>query len=506
MIKIIDDLDKLISVLPEYLQSAIYELNRKEDIVEIVMDLGRQPEVRFAYDFEILHDKAIDEEDISYTLSRIGGFGPDNRAGIAGTLHRISAIKTRTGKIVGLTLRVGRAVFGVLEPLKDIFIELDESVLLLGKPGVGKTTLLREVSRILADERKKRVIVVDTSNEIGGDGDVPHPAIGRARRMQVVSPDRQHDTMIEAVENHMPEVIVIDEIGREEEVVAARTIAERGVRLIATAHGNTLENVLFNPTLSELVGGIHVVTLSDEEARRRKTSKTIMERKGQPTFKVLIEIRSRNEYVIHRDVAKSVDSVLRGIPPQVEIRYLKEDGSIEVTTTQPLPIDTLDERKNYIKDRVLKVYPFGLSKNKVETAIKTLGINAMLSGNLDMADFVIALKSRLSKHYPQIRMAERLGKEIVGVRSNTVKQIQHALIDFLGIKPEDEVDTQDKIYDILEETRERALGVLQNEVSELVDIVPELVDKQIEIIKSFGLEYEIRDEQILIKYPGGDKE
>jgi stage III sporulation protein SpoIIIAA len=501
MIKVIDDLDKLIEVMPDYLKQAVEAIDNKEDIVEFVVDLGRQPEVRFHKDFQLLDNRLITEDDINYIVSRVGQFGPDGRAGIAGTLHRISAIRTRTGKIVGLTLRVGRAVFGVLEPLKDIFTETGDSVLLLGKPGVGKTTILREVSRVLADEMRQRVIVVDTSNEIGGDGDIPHPAIGRARRMQVVSPEKQHDTMIEAVENHMPEVIVIDEIGREEEVMAARTIAERGVRLIATAHGGSLENVLFNPTLSDLVGGINVVTLSDEEARRRKTSKTVMERKGQPTFKILIEIKSRNEFVIHRNVAKSVDSILAGIPPKVEIRRVKEDGTVEIEESQPLPMDLREEKKEFIKNRTLKIYPFGLSKNKVESAIRDLGINGMLSGNLDMADFVIALKSRISKHYPQIRLAERMGKDIISVRSNTVKQIQSALSDYLGLDTE---ESQEVSEDIIAKTRQAALEVLQTEVSLRVPVYEELLNEQLEVIKSLGLEYEIVGDEIVIKYPGGD--
>lgn len=498
-IKVIDDLDKLINVLPPSLKEAVNKLENKSEIVEFVIDLGRQPEVRFEKDFIVLDENPVTEEDIKYVVDRVGEFGPDGRAGIAGTLHRISAIRTRTGKIVGITLRVGRAVFGVLEPLKDIFTEHDESVLLLGKPGVGKTTLLREVSRVLADEMRQRVIVVDTSNEIGGDGDIPHPAIGRARRMQVVSPDKQHDTMIECVENHMPEVIIIDEIGREEEVIAARTIAERGVRLIATAHGGSLENVLFNPTLSDLVGGINVVTLSDEEARRRKTSKTVMERKGQPTFKILIEIKSRKEFIIHKDVAKSVDSILSGIPPKVEIRRVKEDGTVEIEDSQPLPIDVKDGSQKYMRDRRLKIYPFGLSKNKVETAIKGLGINGILSKSLDMADFVIALKSRISKHYPQIRLAEKMGKDIISVRSNTIRQIENALIDYLGLNEEDNVD-------ILETTRNAAVNVLKTESQVSVPKDEELVDEQIKIITGFGLDYEISNEEIIIKYPGGDGE
>src|SRR3989442_2470881 len=186
-----------------------------------------------------------------------------------------------------LTLRVGRAVYGTMEIIRDV-VEAGRSILLLGKPGVGKTTLLREVARVLADEMGKRVVIVDTSNEIAGDGDIPHPGIGRARRMQVATPSLQHAVMIEAVENHMPEVVVIDEIGTEQEAAAARTIAERGVQLIATAHGNTLENLMLNPTLSDLVGGIQTVTLSDEEARRRGTQKSVLERKAPPTFQTLV--------------------------------------------------------------------------------------------------------------------------------------------------------------------------------------------------------------------------
>ena len=147
---------------------------------------------------------------------------------------------------------------------------------------------------------------MDTSNEIGGDGDVPHPAVGKARRMQVAKPSLQHEVMIEAVENHNPEVIVIDEIGRELEALAARTIAERGVQLIGTAHGRTLENLLINPTLSDLVGGIESVTLSDEEARRRGTQKTVLERRSPPTFDVLIEIKERDYLVVHPDVTTAV--------------------------------------------------------------------------------------------------------------------------------------------------------------------------------------------------------
>ena len=203
----------------------------------------------------MLLEREITEADIAHVVDHIGTFGDDNRAGIERTLHRISAIRNRTGKIVGLTCRIGRAVYGTIEIIDD-FVESGRSILIMGRPGIGKTTMLREAARVLADDLGKRVVVVDTSNEIAGDGDIPHPAIGKARRMQVRTPSLQHEVMIEAVENHMPQVIVIDEIGTELEAQAARTIAERGVQLIGTAHGNNLDNLMLNPTLSDLIGGI----------------------------------------------------------------------------------------------------------------------------------------------------------------------------------------------------------------------------------------------------------
>ncbi|MCB0245738.1 MAG: AAA family ATPase, partial [Anaerolineae bacterium] len=307
--KITDDLDVLLNVLPPDICQALRQTNRADQLLEIVMDLGRLPEARFTDSELVLSETEVSDADIDYVVERIGQFTSDNRAGIERTLHRISCIRNRQGRIVGLTCRVGRAVYGVIDILEDI-IESGQSILLLGRPGVGKTTVLREAARVLGDSM--RVVIVDTSNEIGGDGDIPHPAIGRARRMQVAKPALQHEVMIEAVENHMPQVIIIDEIGRELEAAAARTIAERGVQLIGTAHGNTLENLLLNPTLSDLVGGIESVTLSDEEARRRGTQKSVLERKAPPTFDVLIEIQDRQRMAVHGDVARAVDDFLRG--------------------------------------------------------------------------------------------------------------------------------------------------------------------------------------------------
>jgi stage III sporulation protein SpoIIIAA len=323
-----DDLELLLSALPPHVRQPLDTIEHRDELLEIVMDLGREPEARFAGREVLLSDKEVTPEHLDYVVARIGDFGDDNRAGIPRTLHRISAIRNRKGTVVGLTCRVGRSVLGTMEIIRDL-VESGKSILILGKPGVGKTTLLREVARVLADDFKQRVIIVDTSNEIAGDGDIPHPGIGRARRMQVPTPDRQHAVMIEAVENHMPEVIVIDEIGTELEAEAARTIAERGVQLVGTAHGNTLENLLLNPTLSDLVGGIQPVTLGDEEARRRGTQKTVLERKAPPTFDVLVEMQERQRVVVHRDVAETVDAVLRGQALAVEMRWRRPDGQVE---------------------------------------------------------------------------------------------------------------------------------------------------------------------------------
>ena len=323
---IVDNLDDLLAVLPVGLKDAISPEDRA-GLLEIVLDLGRRPEARFQNHYQYLREETVTREELDFVEARLGTFGDDNRAGLPATLHRISAMRNRRGAVVGLTLRVGRAVSGIVDILRDL-IESGQSLLLMGRPGLGKTTLLREMARVLADELGKRVVIVDTSNEIAGDGDVPHPAIGRARRMQVAKVSQQHDVMIEAVENHMPEVIVIDEIGRTEEALASRTIAERGVQLIATVHGNTLENLLANPTMSDLIGGIQAVTLSDEEARRRGTQKTVLERKAPPTFDVIIEMISRDEMAIRRPVLEVVDAILRGLNAPPETRTRDENGDI----------------------------------------------------------------------------------------------------------------------------------------------------------------------------------
>src|SRR5688572_30082774 len=323
----IDDLDALLSSLPPEIVDAVHALEDRESLIEVVMDLGRRPEGRFPDAEVMLLEREIVDADIAFVVEHIGLFGDDNRAGIERTLHRISAIRNRSGKIVGLTCRIGRAVYGTIEIITD-FVETGKSILIMGRPGIGKTTMLREAARVLADDLGKRVVVVDTSNEIAGDGDIPHPAIGKARRMQVRTPSLQHEVMIEAVENHMPQVIVIDEIGTELEAQAARTIAERGVQLVGTAHGNTLDNLMANPTLSDLLGGIQSVTLGDEEGRRRGTQKSVLERKAPPTFPVVVEIQSWDKVAIHEDVAETVDSILRGYPLAPAIRELTPEGEV----------------------------------------------------------------------------------------------------------------------------------------------------------------------------------
>jgi stage III sporulation protein SpoIIIAA len=432
-----DDLDLLLEVMPSHVRKGIETTGRQKDLVEVVLDLGRPPEARFSDGMVELSSEAVSREDINYVVSKVAKFGADNRAGIERTLHRISAIRNRGGAVIGLTCRVGRAVLGTVDILRDV-IEEGKSILLLGRPGVGKTTLLREAARVLADDLSKRVIIVDTSNEIGGDGDIPHPGIGRARRMQVPSPDRQHAVMIEAVENHMPEVIVIDEIGTEAEAIASRTIAERGVQLIATAHGNTLENLLQNPTLSDLVGGIQVVTLSDEEARRRGTQKTVMERKAPATFSVLIEIQEKDRLAVHHDVSGVVDVFLRGLSLEPELRLRTEDGKVEIRRTErktelPLPpVETLQHRgaaaaDKRAKRKTLRIFTYGVSRLRLERAIQNLRVPAYVVTDLDRADMILTLKSQEKRQPKRIREAMSHGTVSHIIKSNSLTHLENFL-------------------------------------------------------------------------------
>jgi stage III sporulation protein SpoIIIAA len=468
---ITDDLDVLLEVVPPEISQAIRKENHGGDLLEVVLDLGRVPEARFLKGEVTLGDREIAQEEIDYVVDRVGDFTTDNRAGIERTLHRISCIRNRRGSIVGLTLRVGRAVYGTIDIIGDL-LESGKSILLLGRPGVGKTTLLREAARVLGD--RKRVVVVDTSNEIGGDGDIPHPAIGRARRMQVAQPEFQHEVMIEAVENHMPEVIIIDEIGRELEAAAARTIAERGVQLVGTAHGNTLDNLLQNPTLCDLVGGIQAVTLSDEEARRRGTQKTVLERKAPPTFDVVIEIKDWQYLAVHHDVSASVDALLRGRSHPPEMRYRDESGQVQVekaTTALPVPppeetpLRTAPARQQ-APSRVLHVYGYGVGKNRLRQAARNLHLPVELVVDVERADAVMTLKNYYRRRPQPLTNAERRGVPIYVLRSNTVNQIESCLADIFGL----DVAELDPMAIAMRETEQAIQTVLSGKKS--VDLTP----------------------------------
>ncbi len=484
--QVTDDLDALLATLPPRLGNHLKNHPSREELIEVVIDLGRKPEARFANHWEYLSQEPTTRDDIQFCSDRVGMFSGDNRAGIERTLHRISAMRNRAGEIVGLTCRIGRAVYGTIGMIRDL-VETGRSILMLGRPGVGKTTALREIARVLADDLNKRVVIIDTSNEIAGDGDIPHPSIGRSRRMQVASPELQHKVMIEAVENHMPEVIVIDEIGTELEALAARTIAERGVQLVGTAHGNRLENLIKNPTLSDLIGGIQAVTLGDEEARRRGSQKTVLERKALPTFEIAVEMLERRSWVVHQEVAETIDQLLRGHEPQTERRSANEKGEVEITSEegqfsggngqnrlqspflprptgwrasgQMTPVDHPSRNPEFEQmlnqswqqaesptekvrtpgpngeDWPVYVYPYGISRNLLDQVLELLKLPIVLTKDIDSADAVIALRSQVKNHSKLRQMAKNKEVPIHVVKSNTLPQITRTLQRLLDLDP-----------------------------------------------------------------------
>jgi stage III sporulation protein SpoIIIAA len=414
-------------ILPDHIRRTLDEQADLSELVEVILDLGRPPEARFFQREMVVIPQDVTQLDLEFVVSRVSSFGDDNRAGIERTLHRISAIRNRKGTIVGLTCRVGRAVYGTIQIIEDL-VESGKSVLLMGRPGVGKTTMLREVARVLADDVHKRVVIVDTSNEIAGDGDIPHPGIGHARRMQVPTPSQQHAVMIEAVENHMPQVIVIDEIGTELEARAARTIAERGVQLIGTAHGNTLENLIVNPTLADLIGGIQTVTLSDEEAKRRGTQKSILERMSPPTFNIVVEIQERDRVAIHPDVAVAVDSILRGFPLETEIRWTDENGEVRTAKEMPSGIEKKAVRGKRARDeKQPRVYLFGINRVKLEQMAREMHLSLNIVNNPSAADIFITSKAYYRNRPQKISDAEASNTPIYVLKSNTPNQIRQLL-------------------------------------------------------------------------------
>ena len=513
-----NDLRKLINILPPETVNSLKPYNL-DDAVEIVLDLGREAEIRYTGGkIDYLQDCIVQASDIEYITSRIQPFTNDNRSGIAGTLHRISAIRNRQGKVVGLTCRIGRIVTGTINCIKDIVLQ-NKSILFLGRPGVGKTTKLREISRLAADELKKRVVVVDTSNEIAGDGDIPHPAIGRARRMQVMQPAFQKDVMIEAVENHTPEVIVVDEIGTEEEAQAARTIAERGVMLIATAHGNSLDNLIKNPSLSDLIGGVSSVTLGDDEAKRRGSQKTVLEREKQPAFDVVIEIIDRNTLAVYKNTAEAVDCILRGWPVRPEIRKVDETYSKDINIEKPQQGKSLNtsapagftvnfsenfienpeeeklkfsfSRREYVKQArgYKKLYIYAVSRAVVDKTLERLNLKAEITRNIEDADAVIVHKAFAKGGSKILSAASDYRLPVYYVRSNAMPQVQKALKEALHITQDDNQPLfEDETETALDEAKDAAQQVINGlESAELKPRSAHIRKLQHELADSFGL-------------------
>ncbi len=471
------ELEMLLERLPERVREPIEQAPDCNDLLEVVLDLGRLPEARFAARSLYLSGVEVEQADLEHVMARIGSFGGDNRAGLERTLHRISALRNRSGKVVGLTCRVGRAIGGTAQVIADLIMS-GRSILLVGRPGVGKTTMLREAARVLADDAGKRVVIVDTSNEIGGDGDVPHPAIGQARRLQVPTPAKQHAVMIEAVENHMPEVVIIDEMGTEAEAHAARTIAERGVQLIATAHGNTLENLLANPTLSDLVGGVHTVTLSDEEARRRRTQKTVLERRAPPTFDVLVEIQGWDCVAVHADVASAVDRILRGGPAPAEERWVGEDGRVERRRESAPGRGQAQDGAPLAPERPqrpprasnVKVFTFGVSGERLAEAARASGLKASVVERPDAADVVLTTKAHYRRRASALQAAEELSKPVYVLRRNTPEQVRHFLDRLAG---DDASFMAEGVLDAARDEAQTGVGRIVEGEEEAVELQPQ---------------------------------
>jgi stage III sporulation protein SpoIIIAA len=451
-----NDLEKLIESLPFFLQEHLTQHPNKDKLLEIVLDLGRRPEARFVHGTEYLSQKIISWQDLDYMTKRISKFSNENRAGIDRTLHRISCLRNRQFLINGLTCRVGRAVFGTISVVRDL-LESEKSILILGKPGVGKTTIIREIARVLADELEKRVVIIDTSNEIAGDSDIPHSGIGRARRLQVAKTEYQHQVMIEAVENHMPQVIIIDEIGTELEVLAARTIAEKGVQLVGTTHGNCLENLIKNPPLSDLIGGIQYVTLSDEEAKRRGTQKSILERKSYPAFEIIIEVHQQNSWTIHEDVKNSVDLFLRGTLVIGQIRQFSLIDKIKIKSNRfqnynssffgnpsSIPSSASVPTKNWssmnqandekcfkLKTKNLVIYPYSLSNNLLKEVLLKMGFQFVLTNEIRKASLIIGLKKHLKQNFKLTKLAKQKNIPIYSINQVSFYQVSK-LLQFLS--------------------------------------------------------------------------
>ncbi|XP_031284177.1 uncharacterized protein ycf45-like isoform X1 [Pistacia vera] len=525
------ELRRLLALLQEEMRRRVSDHPELHQLIEVVMDLGRKPLARFPSGDFVLSDCPITVQDLEHATSQVGDFAIDNRAGISRTLHRISAIRNRKGAIIGLTCRVGRAVSGSANLLQDL-VQDGASLLLIGPPGVGKTTIIREIARMLANDYKKRVMIVDTSNEIGGDGDIPHAGIGNARRMQVPNSDMQHKVLIEAVENHMPQVIVIDEIGTKLEAMAASTIAQRGIQLVATAHGVTIENLIMNPSLEMLVGGVQSVTLGDEEANRRGVQKTVLERRGPSTFSSAVEIISKTELRVHRSLEATVDGILSGRIPNVEICRMHSDGSKDTVLKETFSVPGSDQKYEIIDEDDLEMteeitghnefvsefhqnvgedswengYPlrlsvYGILEASVIQGIKQLKMDAAveLTDNISEADALLALQSKLKKNSRIQAAAKSRDIPIYVTKTSSLVQITKAIRALVndhadGLKDhgsEDKINLSEKI-DALEEAR-IAIEQVVIPKGEAVELLPRpyyILSLQLDLIRKYQLQSE----------------
>jgi len=422
----INDLEELFKKFPSFLYNDLITDNNTNPLIEVVLDLGRRPEARFTEGSRYISKRLVSWHDLNYIIKSLTKFNNKNRAGIENTLHRVSCIRNKQFVITGITFRIGRFSFGLTTLIRDL-LEYEASILFIGKPGVGKTTIIREMSRVLSNEIGKRVIIIDRSSEINGENDISHLSIGQARPMQLTKTSFQHQVMLEAVENHMPQIIIIDEISTSLEVSAVQTIVEKGVQLIGTVHGNCLQNLIKNPCTVNLIGGIESVTLSDEEAKRKKTQKTILERRSTPVFNIVIEINKKNFWTVHENVKTSIDSILNKnniFIPQIRIfsfteniKILSKYNSVQnkfyltkkinsIKTWNSINIQKSSQVLN-LKSQIFTIYSYSISTNLLKEVLLRMKINFTLTNEIKKANLILGLKKHILRNSNLIKFANK---------------------------------------------------------------------------------------------------